>query len=133
MSDFDKLVEGYLNGVSVCKEERTVKLSLREPTGKNWTLTASDVSEMMVLEMRMQNIIDRIVIRDKSSKDCNYRDDVFLLVNGRAAGVDDDLNSRSINEIIDTINSGDAVLFKLEPVYGAIVIFLAGAVQFFSA
>lgn len=132
MSDFDKLVEGYLEGVFVCREKRTVKLSLREPSGKSWALTASDVSEIMVLEMRMQNIIDQIVIRDKLSKDCNYRDDIFLLINGRSAGVNDDLNSQSINEIIDIITSGDAVLFKLEPVYGAIVLFLAGSVQFLS-
>lgn len=122
MHDLNKFVEGYLTGVNVFKQEKKIILSLQEATGTRWALTASDVSEFMVLQMRMQNIIDRISIWDISSNDFDYRSKLFSLINGKFAEENDDLNAPVITQFVESIRRGDAVLIELEPVYGAIVL-----------
>lgn len=125
MLDFNKFVEGHLTGVTVSQTEKRVVLLLQDSTGKNWALTATDVSEFMILQMSMQNIIDRISVWDASSSDIEYRRKIFSLMYGKFAEEKDDLNLPLINRVIETIRCGDAILVELEPVYGALVLMLA--------
>ena len=128
MLDFSKFVEGYLIGVKVFQTEKRVAIFLQEVTGKNWMLTAKGVSEFMILQMCMQNIIDRISIWDISSDEVDYRSKIFSLIQGRFAEEKDDLNLPLINQAIDRIRRGDVILIELEPVYGALVLILASEV-----
>ena len=125
MLDFSKFVEGHLVGVKVYQAEKRVVLSLKEATGKSWILTATDVSEFMILQMCMQNIIDRISIWDASSEEEDYRNKIFSLIHGKFEGEKDDFSSPLINQTIEAIRRGEAMLVELEPVYGALVLILA--------
>lgn len=129
MLDFSKFVEGHLTGLMVYQTEKRATLFLQEATGKNWVLTATDVSEFITLQMRMQNIIDRISIWDASNDEVDYRGKIFPLIHGKFVEEKDDLNSPVINQTIETIRRGDAVLVELEPVYGALVLILAREVS----
>lgn len=120
----NKFIEGYLTGIAVDQLEKKIELSLQEPTGRCWVLTATNVSEFMVLQMRMQNIIDRISIWDSSSSDTDYRDKVFCLFHGKFANEKDDFNSPLISRTIEAIKHGNEILLELDPVYGAIVLML---------
>lgn len=129
MLDFNKFVEGHLTGIKVYQTEKRAVLFLQEPAGRSWVLTATDVSEFMILQMRMQNIIDRISFWDASSNDVDYRSKLFSLMYGKFVEEKDDLNLPLINQAIETIRRGDAVLVELEPVYGALVLILARGVS----
>ena len=125
MIDCGNLVEGYLTGIKVHQKEKKANLFLQETTGQNWVLTAIDVSELMVLQMCMQNIIDRISFWSSSNNDSDYRSKIFSLVCGKFAEEGDDLYLPSINKAVEMIQRGDALLIELEPVYGALVLILA--------
>jgi hypothetical protein len=125
MLDLSKFVEGHLIGVKVCQAEKRACLFLQEATGKNWILTATDVAELMILQMCMQNIIDRISIWDASSNDADYRSKLFSLFHGTFAEEKTDFNLPVINRAVETVRRGGAVLIEVEPVYGALVLILA--------
>ena len=129
MPDWNKFVEGHLIGIKVYQADKVAVLSLQEPAGKGWLLTATEVSEFMVLQMRMQNIIDRISIWNATSNDIDYRSKLYSLIHGKSVEGKDDLNSPVINKAVETIQRGDAVLIELEPVYGALVLILAKEVS----
>lgn len=125
MPDWNKFVEGHLIGIKVYQTDKVVVLSLQEPAGKGWMLTATEVSEFMVLQMRMQNIIDRVSFWNTTSNDIDYRSKLYSLIHGKYVEGKDDLNSPVITKAVETIRRGDAVLIELEPVYGAHVLILA--------
>lgn len=129
MLDFSKFVEGHLIGVKVYQAEKRAALCLREATGKSWVLTATDVFEFMILQMCMQNIIDRISLWDSSSDEVDYRGKLFSLIHGKFVEEKDNLHSPLIDQKIEMIRRGDAVLVELEPVYGALVLILARKVS----
>lgn len=123
MIDFSKFVEGYLISVTVYRKEKKVCFWLQEVAGDNWLLTAFEVSEIMVLQMCMQNIIDRISIWDASSNDVDYCDKLYSLFTGKLPE-DNDMNLPSIKSAVQSIKSGELFLLEIEPVYGAIVLAL---------
>ncbi|MES2740068.1 MAG: hypothetical protein V4754_03850 [Pseudomonadota bacterium] len=125
MLDFNKFVEGHLTGIKVYQEENRAELFLQETTGRKWVLNATDVSELMILQMRMQNIIFRIVIWDLNSNEEEYKGKIFSLIHGKFETGKDHLSSPVINAKIDMIRRGEAVLLELEPVYGALVLIIA--------
>lgn len=129
MLDLSKFVEAYLMSIEVDRIERKVKLSIREPDGTGWILAATGVSELMVLQMRMQNIIDRISVWTESAVDADCRERVFSLLSGRSATDRDDMESPLINRTVDEIQRGDSMLIELEPVYGASVLMLASGLS----
>ncbi|MFM0607125.1 hypothetical protein PQR05_21605 [Paraburkholderia sediminicola] len=129
MLDLSKFVEAYLMGIEVDRVERKVVLSIKEPAGKGWILVATGVSELMVLQMCMQNIIDRISVWTGSAVDADCRERVFSLLSGRYATDRDDMESPLINRTVDAIQRGDSMLIELEPVYGASVLMLASGLS----
>lgn len=129
MLDLSKFVEGYLTGVTVYREEKKVCLSLQEVDGKKWLLTAFDVAEFMVLQMCMQNIIDRISIWDAATDVEAYVEKLYSLFTGKLSD-NNDMNMPSIEAAVQSIKSGEVFLLELEPVYGAIVLILTKNISF---
>lgn len=82
----------------------------------------------MVLQMCMQNIIDRISIWDASSNIADYGDKLYSLFTGKLPD-SIDMSLPSIKSAIVSIQSGELSLVEIEPVYGAIVLILASEVS----
>jgi hypothetical protein len=123
MIEFNKFVEGYLTSVLVYRKERKVCFSLQEVAGTNWILTASGVTELMVLQMRLQNIIDRISIWNASSDVSDYGDKLLSLFIGTLSE-DNNMDMPLVKNAAQSIKSGELFLLEIEPVYGAIVLAL---------
>ena len=129
MLDFSKFTEGHLTGLKVYQVEKRANLFLQEATGENWFLSVTEVVEFMTLQMRMQNIIDRICMWDAASDELEYQDKIFTLIHGKYVGENDDISSQVIIQTIDIIRRGEGVLIELLPVYGAHILIFAKSVS----
>lgn len=122
--DLDRFVEGRLTGVQVSSDEMAVSLSLCEADGCRWKLEASEVSDFMVLEMRLQNIVDRGLIWDASHTEVALREKLAVLVHGSSRR-SDETEALPVTSQLELIMSKRAELVELEPVFGAHVLILA--------
>lgn len=128
--DLDRFIEAFFDGIKVNHEDKEVSLFLRDHDGMKWILMAEDVSDCMVFQMNILNIIDRITFWDDSSNEKYYIDQLFCLYCGYYIEEEEKVNKFPfIREYIKKIKCNEAFLIELEPVYGANVLVLAKRVR----
>ena len=126
--DFDAFVECRINTVSVVETEKgtNVLVDIEDHEKKHWLLTASVVSDFVLKEMRLQNIIDRINLLDKNNiGDKESREKIFYLLRGKLPESEDELTWEGVEKIIRDIQESKSILLEIEAVYGASVLLVA--------
>lgn len=124
MGELDRFVEGKIISVRLNEVEKKVTILLNEPGGGAWSLVAVNVFDLMVLQMRMQNIIDRISVWTSGDDPIDYRDKLFVLFGG-GERENQMCNVESVEREVGFIQGGGKILLEFEPVFGAIVLVLA--------
>ena len=130
--NLDALVEVMIRGISVAKGTggRSVLVNMEDNDGNVWILTASEVSELLVEEMRLQNIIEQIVLFDGSAVDSeDARKKIFFLLRGKYPESKDDLAWDGVEKAVADISNGKTCLLEIAPVYGAYVLLIARAIS----
>ena len=122
MVDFDRFVEGHITTIETNDQAKSVCIEITDRYGKKARLVASGVREVVAIEMRLQNIIDRISVWNSASKDSLYRESLHLLICGTLSVRSDDLNSPIIDTVVDSIKRGELIFLEIEPVYGALIL-----------
>jgi len=126
--NFDAFVECRIDTVSVVETEKgtNVLVSIEDHEKKHWLLTASEVSDFILNEMRLQNIIDRINLLDKKNiGDKKYHEKIFYLLRGTLPESEDELTWEGVEKTIRNIQESKSVLLEIEAVYGASVLLVA--------
>lgn len=127
-NNLDQLVEAHLVSVTV-PERSLLKLRFHRPAGDTWVLTAMNVHCLLVAEMRLQNIVDRVEVYnnllDIPDEVC-YR--LFALIEGRA-GTKADLLEQAFRSRLRSLVESKVHYLELEAVYGAEVFLLAQSIS----
>jgi hypothetical protein len=124
MMDWSNFIEGYVTGINVAEQEKCINVSLRDKSGRNFTLTLSGVDRFFAHEMRDRNIIDRVNIWDKGSKEDEFRETLTVLITGKMDGDFDKNFLPLIDSEIAAIHQGEKILLEIEPVFGVYIIAL---------
>lgn len=125
MDELDKFVEGRFMGI-VCEESTdSVQLMLEDSSRCRYVLTAHQVDELLMLEMRNNNIIDRISVWNSESDSLEYQKKLGVLLYGDSDTVGKyPAYAARINEMSEKIKARQRVLLEVEPVFGALILML---------
>ena len=125
MSELGRFVEGRVVGIACDESQAIVQLMLEDASRHRHLLTAHQVDDLLVLEMRKQNIIDRICVWDANSEPAECKKKLALLLYGELdAAVKYPEYSRRIDETAARITSRQSILLEVEPVFGALILLL---------
>ena len=121
--------EGLVSTIAFHEDSKSMTVKIRDRAKKNWNVVANGVRDCLVVEMRFQNIIDRISIFDSTDNHAAYAKKVHLLLRGELPEREDDLLSPFIVDLCSEIKSSKLVLLEVEPIYGALVLVSAASVS----
>ncbi len=124
--NFDAFVECKINTVSVVEttEGDNVLIYIIDHENNQWLLTASTVSDLLLNEMRLQNIIDRINLFDKNNIE-DVREKIFYLLRGRNSENKEELAWEGVEKVVKNTQASKSVFLEIEAVYGAYVLLIA--------
>ena len=123
MNDWSAFVEGKITGIVLHEDGEVVDIILNSRSGNAYKLTAAKVEQMTVLEMRRQNIIDRISIWDSSSDVNKFKGRLCLMLYG--AQEEDSRYAEIVQKTLESLRCGKAVFLEIDPAYGALILLLA--------
>jgi hypothetical protein len=127
---WDCLVEANLNAIHVdsVRKEVRVHLSLASSSLVR-SILAIGVREFSVTEMRLSNIVDRVVVyRPDDATTSEMADRVFWLMRGRAP-TKEELRWPPLIRNLAELQNGALTLLEIEPVYGAQISILAKTIE----
>ena len=125
MSELEKFVEGRVVGVSCDESLGIVRLALEDRSRRGHVLTAYQVDDLLVLDMRKQNIIDRVCVWDSNSDSAEWKRKLALLLYGELDAAERYSEyAKRIDEAAARINSRETILLEVEPVFGALILLL---------
>lgn len=127
MVEWSTFVEGKTTGVVLRDDGATVDILLINRSGDAYKLVATGVEQMVVIEMRLQNIIDRISIWDSSSNVVDFEERLRLLLHGSQQ--EDVRYAAAVTGALESLRQGRTKFLEIEPVYGALVLLIASEVK----
>lgn len=130
--NFDALIECKINGISVVEkmDGQSVLVSIEDNDRNAWILTASAVGDLIVEEMRLQNIIEQISMFEGPAVDNeDARRKIFFLLRGKYPESKIDLVWGGVEKVVADISVGNCFLLEIEPVYGAYVLMIAQSIS----
>jgi len=130
--DFNNFVETKLHAVSVIEGLKGINviINVLDNNNREWLLTASNTSELLLEEMRLQNIIQCISLFDKHNADSeDLRKKIFYLLRGRLPIDSSELIWNGVNDIVKSIKISEKVFLEIEAVYGTTVLLISNRVS----
>jgi len=128
ITDTGRFVEAKLTGVTANQKKRCVDLFITDTSSQNWHLVANEVQDFMVIEMRLQNIIDRMILWGSSDEiECRRR--LFCMLYGYRPSAEDNMYLPTINNNFMALKQEGYHLLEIEPVFGALIFILAKHLQ----
>ena len=123
MINFDKFVEGYLTGVVISDCKKNVSITLVDVEKNTSILELVKVTELMVVQFCMQNIIERISIWTGGSNRKDYENMLYTLTHAKIREDNDSVNLLAIDNIAKELEvDTNKKLIVIEPIYGALLI-----------
>jgi len=128
MNEWEILTEAIINAVHVDSGRKIVQLDLTCRCGVNVRkkLIISGVNDLVINEMRLSNIVDRVNLYRGGEEDISSQ--LFRLIRGREANAED-LKWSPLLEKLSLIRAGKLLMVEIEPVYGASALILGEDIQ----
>ncbi|AST29222.1 hypothetical protein [Ralstonia pseudosolanacearum] len=129
MNEWDTLIEATIDAIRVEPEKKGIRIDVTcmWQGKKRKQIVAMGVDDFVVNEMRISNIIDRVIrfgVGGAAEEDVKAANRLFFMMRGREPN-SHDLEWGVLIEKLDRIRDGRLSLIEIEPVYGAAVIILA--------
>lgn len=126
--DWSGFIEGRVGGFHFSEDSKTVEIVIRDQRKDEYLIVLRGVKRFLGVELREQNIVDCINVWDSKSARTNILDAISTLVRGKLEAANDDKFTTIIEDIVSLIAESEAVLFELEPIYGAYLVALVESV-----
>ncbi|WP_349970780.1 hypothetical protein [Pseudomonas caspiana] len=129
MSNWDSLTEATIDGIRLdpIKKELRIEVTCVFLGEERKQLVAKGVEDVLLTEMRMSNIIDRITrleVGGDNCKEVSAARSLFFMMRGREPS-EADLQWPELEKKLAQVRNGTLTLIELEPVYGASITILA--------
>ncbi|MCL1621313.1 hypothetical protein [Ralstonia pseudosolanacearum] len=133
MDEWDTLIEATIDAIRVEPEKKEIRIDVTcmWQGKKRKQIIAMGVDDFVVNEMRISNIIDRVIrfgVGGAAEEEAKAASQLFFMMRGREPN-SHDLEWGVLIEKLDRIRDGRLSLIEIEPVYGAAVIILAESFQ----
>ncbi|GAB3627740.1 hypothetical protein PTE30175_02436 [Pandoraea terrae] len=125
MNAWSHLVEAEITGILVFADKKCVEIKIRDSNRNDWLILAEGVDDVLVEEMRLTNIVDRVWQVDASTSITERvaQRIYYLLRDGDSEGFDKEWSV--LQAKLDAIRRNELSFCEIEPVYGATVMMLA--------
>lgn len=129
MTDWTTLVESTINAISLdsINKRATVDVTCVWGAKERKRIIANGVDDLLIDEMRLVGIIDRVIeygVDNLSNNSHDVSQHLSVLMWGRDA-TGDDLDSPLLKNKLALIENGTHKLLRIEPVYGPTIMILA--------
>lgn len=125
MIPLDSFVEARICSVSFSDTQKEVSLGLALAGGERKTLRIVGVDRFVANDLRENNIVDRILIWDRSRGQQALRAAISTLVYGSEPPSNSDPREVIVDREVAAVERGEKSLVEIEPVYGAAIVALA--------
>jgi len=128
---WESLVEAKIDAIFLQAARKELKITLIRPWDNSQVeIVASGVEDILINDLRLQNIVDRVQIFERGSAGSSrgLEESLFRLMRGRDP-LPADLNWPLLHEKSKAIESGVLKFLQIEPVHGAIFAVMASDIQ----
>jgi len=126
MISIETLIEAQIVQISLDKEGAHAEFEIRSADRRmHWHLIANGIDEFLIQDMRLNNIIDDILVYDyHDAENEDFSAYLYDLLAGKEISPSD-ASSTFLQARIKSFISGENKLWVIRPIYGALIVILA--------